>query len=196
MARPRSIEEREVLRAARDVFIARGAEATTREVAEAAGVSQAVLFQRYGTKQRLYFAAMLPAPPSLDALVGELPPPGAEHARAYLVDLSGRLLAWLDAAMPGSLRAALHPDFPAAFDDAHAPVGVDALAGALAERVAVLQSRADVGGDAPGPVVTTLLELLHGQALAALLGAGEAADDRAERAVSILWRGLDPGKVG
>lgn len=196
MARPRLIDERELLDAARAVFIARGAEATTREVAEAAGVSQAVLFQRYGTKRRLFFAAMLPAPPTLDMLLGDMPAPGRDHARTYLVALAGRMLGWMDAAMPGSLRAALHPDFPEALADAHAPAGVEALAAALTARLVALQTRGDISGDAPGLVASTFLELLHGQALARLLGTTDPDDDRAPRAVSILWRGLDPGKLG
>lgn len=42
---------------------------------------------------------------------------------------------------------------------------------------------------------TTLLLVLHGQALATLLS-DAAPDDRAERAVAVLWGGLDPQKVG
>lgn len=193
MPRPRLIDEGQLLAAARGVFIARGMEATTREVAEAAGVSQGVLFQRYGTKRRLFFTAMLPTPPALDSLLGELPEPGSDDTRVYLVDLTARMLTWIDAAMPGSLRAALHPDFPAALDDAHAPAGADALSTALAERLGLMQSRGDLGGIAPADLATTMLDLLHGQALAAMLGRSEAAAARAERAVAILWTGLDPG---
>ena len=194
MGRPRSIDERELLRAARAVFVSRGAEATTREVAEAAGVSQTVLFQRYGTKRNLFFAAMLPAPPALEALLGELPPSGVINARAHLVDLAGRLLLWIDAAMPGSLRAALHPDFILALADAHAPVGADSFAVELANRFAALQVRGDMGGDAADVLAATFLELLHGQALTALLAGINGPDTRAERAVSALWQGLDPAK--
>lgn len=194
MARPRSIDEGQLLAAARDVFVARGANATTREVAEAAGVSQAVLFQRYGTKRRLFFAAMLPMPPALESLLGKLPAPGSNNTRTYLVELATRVLAWIDAAMPGSLRAALHPDFPAALEDAHAPVGADALSTAIADRLNLLRSRGDLNDDAPAELATTLLDLLHGQALVAMLGRPETATDRAERAVSALWSGLDPGR--
>ena len=72
MARPRRTDGERVLRAARALFVARGAQATTREIAEAAGVSQAVLFQRYGTKRKLFFAARMPRPPVLGELLGEI----------------------------------------------------------------------------------------------------------------------------
>lgn len=180
-----------MLRAAREVFVARGAEATTREVA---GVSQAVLFQRYGTKRRLFFAAMLPQPPDLGELIGEAPAHGPAAARAHLVGLAARLLAWIDLLMPGSLRAALHPDFPDAVADAHGPAGADAIARAVAERLGVLQGRGDVtGAIAPDRLASVLLQLLHGEALAGLLTGGEDdGAERAERAVSVLWSGMEP----
>ncbi|MFN3945298.1 MAG: TetR/AcrR family transcriptional regulator [Allosphingosinicella sp.] len=194
MARPRTIDEARVLRAAREVFVARGAEATTREVAEAAGISQAVLFQRYGTKKRLFFAAMLPKPPALDELIGDMPPAGVKSARTYLLGLVERLLAWIEPAMPGALRAALHPDFPAAVAEVHAPGGPDAVRAAIADRLSLLQDRGDLARCIEaGRLAAVLLELVHGQALTALLaGTAETRADRAERAGSLLWSGLDP----
>lgn len=198
MARPRSIDEGRILRAAREVFVARGAEATTREVADAAGVSQAVLFQRYGTKRRLFFAAMLPRPPRLDALLGEPPEGTPEAARAYLVGLAARFLDWLDASMPGSLRAALHPAFPRALDDAHAPAGADELERAVAARLREMQLGTSLSREADvDAAAVTLIELLHGQALAVLLSDVDRATaaERAERAVALLWDGLAPAAL-
>lgn len=192
MARPRFIEEAKLLRAAREVFVSRGAEATTREIAEAAGVSQALLFQRYGTKRHLFFAAMLPSPPDLEALIGGVPEPGAACARAYLVGLAARLLAWIDLSLPGSLRAALHPDFPDAVDDAHAPAGAVVIAGAIAERLSMLQARGDIADElAAERLAAGFIQLLHGDALASLLSDGKGdVPMRAERAVAVLWRGM------
>lgn len=197
MARPRSIDETRLLKVAREVFVTRGAQATTREIADAAGVSQAVLFQRYRTKQRLFFAALLPTPPDLDDLVGDLPTAGAAAARAYLVGLATRLLAWIDLSMPGSLRAALHPDFPDAMTDAHAPVGASMIATVITERLKSLQERGDIPGEiAPAELTLALLNLLHGDALAALLS-GESPDirRRAERAVSALFVSRTPSSA-
>lgn len=194
MGRPRRIDEAAVLEAARAVFLARGAAATTREVAEAAGVSQAVLFQRYRTKRRLYFAALLPRPPDLADLLGDPPGRGPEAARAHLVGLATRLLEWIDASMPGSLRAALHPDFPEALADAHAPAGAEALVRAVADRIRDLQGRGGIGARTDADAAaSTLVELVHGQALVSMLsGNRESADRRAERAVALLWRGRSP----
>ena len=191
MARPRVIEEARILAAARTVFIAKGAEADTRLVAEAAGVSQAVLFQRYGTKKRLFFASMLPKPPDLSGLLGPTPANSEKAARAYLGGLASRLLAWLDDALPGSLRAALHPDFTDALTNAHAPTGAEAIQSAISDRLRTMQSAGTLHTDVdPDIVARTLLEFLHGQALVALLVAPEPVQTRAERCVALIWRGL------
>lgn len=187
MARPRTIDDEQLLRAAREVFISRGAGATTREIAEAGGVSQAVLFQRYGTKERLFFAALLPPPPRLETLLGDPPEPGREAIRLYLTQLACRIAEWLDGSMPGALRAALHPAFPEALSDAHGSGG-ETVASAIAER---LDELAQGGGldrwRNMRPLADALLALLHGQALIALLGGGGgSASSRADRAIAAL----------
>ena len=60
LPRPRHIDDATLLAAAREVFVEKGAAATTREVARRAGVSEGVLFQRYRTKADLFFAALEP----------------------------------------------------------------------------------------------------------------------------------------
>ena len=198
MARPRRIGDAAILDAARRVFTAGGMQATTRMVAEAAGVSQATLFQRYGTKQRLFFAALLPPPPSLSSVLGVLPAAGAKAARVHLSEIAARLLSWLDAALPATLRAALHPDYPSAVGRAHAPNGEAAIAAALALRLAELQQRGDLhAGIDPARAAEGLLLLLHGDALAGLVGGAPCAvRDRGGAAVEGLWEGLAPGRRG
>lgn len=58
MARPKTIADADLLEAARAVFVQKGMGASTRAIARRAGVSEGVLFQRYATKQELFFAAM------------------------------------------------------------------------------------------------------------------------------------------
>lgn len=50
MARPVAIHDPTILDAAREVFLLRGAAATTAEVARRAGVSEGSIFKRYRTK--------------------------------------------------------------------------------------------------------------------------------------------------
>lgn len=57
MARPTITNER-LLSAAREVFLAEGIRATTAMVAARAGVSEALIFKRFGTKNALFVEAM------------------------------------------------------------------------------------------------------------------------------------------
>ena|SRR5471030_681239 len=58
MGRPRLVADVAILAAAREVFLSRGAAATTQDVAAKAGLSQAAIFKRFSTKQELFLAAM------------------------------------------------------------------------------------------------------------------------------------------
>lgn len=74
MARPQSIADETLLDATRAVIRERGASTTTAEIAERAGVSEGTLFHRFGTKQKLFRAALATLVPAwrdtLDARVG------------------------------------------------------------------------------------------------------------------------------
>src|SRR5216683_5525340 len=70
MGRHKTISDDEVLRAARDIFREKGHTATTREIAEAADISEAILYQRFGSKDDLFFAAMAPRAPDVEKLLG------------------------------------------------------------------------------------------------------------------------------
>jgi AcrR family transcriptional regulator len=58
MARPVSIKPETIIDAARAVFLERGIQATTAEVAERAGISEGTIFKRYKSKIDLFRAAM------------------------------------------------------------------------------------------------------------------------------------------
>jgi len=60
MARKRTIPDDSLLSAARACFIERGFAASTKEIARRAGVSEGLLFQRYGNKAELFLSAMAP----------------------------------------------------------------------------------------------------------------------------------------
>jgi AcrR family transcriptional regulator len=74
--RPR-IRDDEILEVARAIFLESGADATTASVAARAGVSEALVFKRFGTKERLFELAMTGARPGwvseLDDVSGPLP---------------------------------------------------------------------------------------------------------------------------
>ena len=58
MGRPTVIRDETIIDAAREVFLERGYQATTAEVAERAGVSEGSIFKRFSSKVDLFQAAM------------------------------------------------------------------------------------------------------------------------------------------
>src|SRR5262245_41614026 len=109
MARHKTISDEEVLRVARGVFREQGHTATTREIAEAAGISEAVLYQRFGSKAELFFAAMRPTEPDVEELLGSRDPSG--DARAYLRAVVVRMGKHFAGVIPLALHVMTHPSF-------------------------------------------------------------------------------------
>src|SRR5262249_1403773 len=107
MGRRKTITDDEVLRIARALFREQGHTATTREIAQAAGISEAVLYQRFGSKDLLFFAAMRPRGPDLEQLLGPRDPP--EDALAYLRTAVVRLGEHFAEVIPLALRVMMHP---------------------------------------------------------------------------------------
>jgi AcrR family transcriptional regulator len=58
MARPVHITDEQILRAAREVFLEKGIQATSAEVAKRAAVAEGSIFKRFKTKHALFSAAM------------------------------------------------------------------------------------------------------------------------------------------
>ena len=65
MSRTREIDDTQIVEMARKVFIESGLSASTKAISKAVGISEGVIFQRFGTKDRLIQAAF--AAPDLDA---------------------------------------------------------------------------------------------------------------------------------
>lgn len=82
--RPRLISDEQLLAVAREVFLERGIQATTGEVAKRAGVSEGTIFHRFGSKDALFRAAMRVDPSAMPNIVAEL-------AERVTGDLASRL---------------------------------------------------------------------------------------------------------
>ncbi|HTO72986.1 MAG TPA: helix-turn-helix domain-containing protein [Gemmatimonadales bacterium] len=112
MARPSTITNDQLLEAARQEFLAHGIRATSAAIARRAGVSQGILFHRFGTKEALFAAAMTseggaPATPldvDLRSLVGQ------GSVQQNLITLGERLLDRFFLVVPTQLMAWANPD--------------------------------------------------------------------------------------
>jgi AcrR family transcriptional regulator len=76
MARTRETDDEQILDAARKLFVSNGLSTTAKEVARAIGISEGVIFQRFGTKAGLISAAMAVRHDDFGAVIAQ----AARHA--------------------------------------------------------------------------------------------------------------------
>lgn len=190
MGRHKTISDEDVLRIARDVFTHHGHTATTRQVADAAGISEAVLYQRFGSKDHLFFAAMHSAGPDVDQLLGPADP--QDDARAYLQEVVARLSDFFAGAIPLALRVMTHPGFDPAEFFQTMPRNHGALRDGLAERIAALIRRKRLAVVPPVAAAQLLVSLAHDHALALVLAHGSPRPGMRSLAeiLDVLWQGL------
>jgi AcrR family transcriptional regulator len=190
MSRPKTISDDEVLRIACDVFREHGHTATTREIAQSAGISEAILYQRFGSKDALFFAAMHARGPDIEQLLGPEVP--VDDAHKYLRTVVRRLGEYFAEVIPLALRVMMHPSFDPASLSRTTPGGPVELRDGLAKRLASLARHKRLTVSDEVVLARLLLSLAHDWALQAALNHGTVArnDRRLEDYVDVLWEGL------
>jgi AcrR family transcriptional regulator len=190
MGRQKTISDDEVLRVARDIFRAQGHTATTREIAEAAGISEAILYQRFGSKNDLFFAAMHPRIPDVEVLLGPLDPP--DDAHTYLRTVVVHLGRYFADVIPSALRVMTHPSFDPTTLARQRPGGPAVLREGLAERLTSLERRKRIRPLSATVAARLLLSLAHDWALGGVFTPGSPAlrERELKEMVDVLWEGL------
>ncbi len=190
MTRRKTISDEELLAVARQVFREQGHTATTREVARQAGISEGVLYQRFGSKEQLFFAAMIPREPEFDALLGPMPPD--VDARTFFTTAPVRMARHFVEVIPLALQVITHPSGLHAGIE-HAQPGLGQAQRALAARLEWFESQGQLRPGTAARTSQLLMSLAHDWALghAAHLGAPASMDDLRDMA-EIVWRGVAP----
>jgi len=107
MGRKKTVSDEDLLETARSVFIEEGLGASTKEIARRAGVSEGVLYQRFATKDELFFAAMIPPPADVHAIFR-----GSRlRGRRMIEKLAFAMLEFSRQALPVFLPLMMHPGF-------------------------------------------------------------------------------------
>jgi AcrR family transcriptional regulator len=190
MGRHKTISDDAVLGVARRIFREQGHTATTRAIAEAAGISEAVLYQRFGSKDDLFFAAMHPRGPDIDELLGPRDP--ADDAHAYLRAVVVRLGKYFAEVIPQALRLMTHPSFnPGSFARVQ-PSPAALLQEGLTERLASLARRKRIVTKSAAATARLLVSLAHDWALRRAISAGIPAqgDRELKEMFEVVWLGL------
>ena len=192
MGRHKTISDDEVLRAARHVFRDKGHTASTRAIALAAGISEAVLYQRFRSKDDLFFAAMAPRGPDIERLLGPKEPP--DDAQTYLRTVVVRIGQYLAEIIPLAMHVMTHPSFDPATLARAQPSGSAVLQEALTLRLASLARRKRIAGCSPAVMSRLLVSLAHDWALGHVVPRGPSAPNvrGLKEMVDAAWEGLRP----
>ena len=193
MARRKRLEDDELLAVARERFVAEGFAASTRGIAQVAGVAEAVLFQRFKTKAELFFAAMLPPPPNLHEIL--VSRPDSEEPSRRMEDIAIGVLAYFREIAPVLLPLVSHPEFNYESFVARYPESpLNQLVEGLQAWLKRLEARGDVVEGASPAVALALVGTMASLAIFERIGVhgGETPEDMVRQVAAVIWRGAAP----
>ncbi len=193
MGRRRRIEDEQLLRHARDVFLEGGAFGSTKEIARRAGISEATLYQRFPTKAALFLAAMVPPEVNVERIVHA--PTKRTDPQGALTEIGHRTLAYFRSLIPTVMHLMTHPSISMADVAAHFQrTPEQALAEALAAYLRDAEARGTVKANDPMATANLLISAIHSLAVFELMEihGGEDLEHAIEHFVGAIWSGLDP----
>ncbi|HME06622.1 MAG TPA: TetR/AcrR family transcriptional regulator [Bryobacteraceae bacterium] len=191
MARKKTISDAELLEIARSVFVEAGFGASSKEIARRAGVSEGVLFQRFSTKEELFFAAMTPPVADVSRMLNH---PGATGQR-LLEKITFAMLEYFRLLMPVLIPVMTHPSFVfEEFARRQPDSALVVLRRQLMEFMIREQRAARIGPVDPGAAALVVWSTAQTIAFFERLGAHDGAmgDAIVRAAVECLWKGMKP----
>lgn len=196
MGRHKRIEDVELLAKAREIFLRDGVNVSTRKIAAEIGISNSVLFQRFGTKIELFFAATTPPAPDVTALLAS----SVEEvfSPAHLEQIALALLDYFRTLVPVMLLLSSHPSFEyEAFRQRHADSPMEKLVSDLMAAMEEQRRRGAIDCADVGPVVLNLVAVAHSLAMFEQIGVhhGHFDEPLVRELARTLWRGIAPHSV-
>lgn len=195
MGRAKRVGDEELLAVAREAFTEKGTAVSTREIARRAGVSEAVIFQRHATKEDLFFAAMVPPPIDLEALLQHDSKESDPKARLNSVAMS--MVEYLRQVVPILLPLMSHPSFDfEEFAKSHPDSSLARLRTVLIEYLIAESQKGNISPDNPLGAGLTLFSSLFGIAVLESLGVHGGKFDQSliQNLVNSIWAGLAPAE--
>jgi AcrR family transcriptional regulator len=191
MGRNKTISDAELLDAARRVFVAEGFAASTKSIARQAGVSEGVLFQRFATKEELFFAAMIPPPADLNRLLHH---PQVE-GRSLLKEITLAMTDYFRATLPVWIPLMSHRSFRfEEFAQRHPDSPMLTLRRELVAFMMEEKRAGRIGAVDPGAAALLVWSTAHTIAFFEHMGAhgGHIPPQLIGAAVDCLWAGMGP----
>jgi AcrR family transcriptional regulator len=191
MGRTKTISDDKLREHARRVFVERGINASTKEIARRAGVSEGVIYQRYKTKADLFFAAMVLPPADLMRHVHARGAP----ARTRLMDITAEMVEYFRATLPVLLPVMSHPEFRfEEFAARHPDSPLDALRRDLVAFFAEEKRGGRIGPVDAGAAALAIFSVGLCVAFFEQMGAhgGRLPAEIVRRTADCLWEGLAP----
>ena len=198
MARPKEIKDADIIEAARACFLEHGPSASTGSIAKQLGISQATLFKRYGTKEDLLIAALVPETPAWTRLLEG--GPDSRPIPTQLREIVGEMATFMQDVMPRiQCLASAGIGLPRVFRDHQEPPPLYARR-KLAEWFAMAMEQKRVAQGSPATAATALMGSVHAASflLGPLCAANPSqataleADAYLDDLVALMWRGLRP----
>ena len=191
MARTKTISDSDLLEVARRTFVEVGFGASTKEIARRAGVSEGVIFQRFSTKEELFFAAMTPPPLDLSELFEHPTVQGI----ALIEKITFAMVDYFRTLMPVLIPLMSHPSFR--FEDfarrqPNSPLVT--LRRQLMEFMLREKGSGRIGAVNPGAAALVIWSTAHTVAFFERLGAhdGQMPVSIIRASVECLWTGIKP----
>lgn len=194
MGRKKLISDVELLDVARKVFVESGFGASTREIARQAGVSEGVIFQRFPTKDDLFFAAMIPPAVDLHTLFHH----PRSKGRALLEKLTFAMIEYWRETFPVLLPLVTHPSFRfEEFTRRHPGNPLSQLRRGLTTFFVEEQRAGRIGPVNAGAAALLVWSIAHTVVFFERMGAhyGRMDPKIVRETVRAMWEGLAPGKT-
>jgi AcrR family transcriptional regulator len=159
MGRRKLVEDDGLLAVAREAFVERGIAVRTRDIARRAGISEAVIYQRYPTKAHLFFAAMVPPALNMEDLFS---------ARAndlsvveQLEEIALGMMRYFREVVPILMRLVTHPEFDLEeFAQRHPDSAFGRMHRGLIQYLESQRARGRIVAEHVGPAALTLFAAL------------------------------------